>query len=688
MNLNPRSINRHLSFPVLVFIVGFACEIHAQSVDADSLAGFWTSAFDTAFCRSHWEESPTLVRTLLAKAEPDEAYNGIGNPFIEDPNSAGGIPKVNQAYVWGLTKSGDNVWFGTLANTVCSTIGTLMRIGGELHAFETPSVVCEYGNCAYDATVPEGNGDWRTPKIFRYDTQAGTLMDMTPDDALIQETYGFRSAGSLGDVVFLAGPGIGDDKKIRMFAFHAQTYEYLGSAEFPEYTNIRQWLVLEGVLYTSVKNAAGGGSVLRWRGDTEDPFQFEVVGNLDNDAAYLAAHEGRIYVTTWPSVTDPVTASFIISGLFMSPPVPEGGLTTAHAGLWQGVWNPYAYDPDLITSYLYGGGALASFDGYLYWGTIHIPFMSTLGHILFYGLSDSLTAFLGSYRPISIFRGRNLDSDDREIELVYGMSHLPVYTPDNLFTPKGGGRWEIVPNRMGAAPLFGPSGFCNFFNNYTWAMSVYDEQLFIGTMDWSYLYSDVLPILTEVLEIAIAEGSLQLPWYNHGADLFRFPRADSRAYAESLDGVGNYTSYGIRTMVSDDALYLGMANPMNLLTDLTDELPEGGWELIRLGNGSSGIKEGAFHPSAYEIYQNFPNPFNHETQIRYALPKAADVKLEIVDIRGRRVCSLASGKKDAGVHSVTWDGMDSRGFLMPSGVYMILMKTEACVKTSKIILIK
>lgn len=50
---------------------------------------------------------------------------------------------------------------------------------------------------------------------------------------------------------------------------------------------------------------------------------------------------------------------------------------------------------------------------------------------------------------------------------------------------------------------------------------------------------------------------------------------------KSLSGVGNYSSYVIRTMVAEeDALFLGMANPMNLQTDSTDDRPEGGWELI------------------------------------------------------------------------------------------------------------
>jgi hypothetical protein len=49
-------------------------------------------------------------------------------------------------------------------------------------------------------------------------------------------------------------------------------------------------------------------------------------------------------------------------------------------------------------------------------------------------------------------------------------------------------------------------------------------------------------------------------------------------------GLGNYLNYGIRSMTTDhrSALYLGMANPMNLRTDKSDDVPEGGWELIRL----------------------------------------------------------------------------------------------------------
>ncbi len=69
----------------------------------------------------------------------------------------------------------------------------------------------------------------------------------------------------------------------------------------------------------------------------------------------------------------------------------------------------------------------------------------------------------------------------------------------------------------------------------------------------------------------------------YGADLWRFTKTDGPAKAVSLSGVWNYTNYGVRNMVSTTgALYLGMANPMNLLTNPADEVPEGGWELIQL----------------------------------------------------------------------------------------------------------
>lgn len=548
----------------------------------EELKDFWLSNFKEdvtkGFC-------PPLQRQLLAKAEPDECFFGIGDPrnnYNPDFNNQscsdeGGSPKVNQAYVWGMAKSGDDLWFGTMANVHIIVIGAMISFMGEIPPpIETDSWVAEYGESKFAQppySLPPALGDWRPPRIFMYNTLDNTLLEKTPVDPLIATTLGIRSAGTLGNVMLLGGPMLGGGA-INLFAFNTETGAYLGSTSLSDYTNIRIWLVVDGVLYAGVGTATGG-KVLRWTGDASNPFNFEEVGNLDSDAAYIAFHEGRIFASTWPEFS----GGGAVAGLYMSPVVPEGGLTNAQADSWTKVWEVNDYEPDPVIAHSYGNGALASFDGYLYWGTMNVPFAGTLVHLNAYGIPENIeeiiAAILGTQRNISLFRGRNFDSDP-EIELIYGLSHLPKYVPNDPLDPTAGGEWEIAPNNMGVCPLYGLSGFGNYFNAYTWAMSVYDNQLFVGTFDWSYLFFDLLEsggVPEELLFLAEL-------FFCEGADLWRFSSSLLPAIPESLDGVGNYTNYGIRNMISDNAFYLGMANPMNLLTDPNE--PQGGWELIRL----------------------------------------------------------------------------------------------------------
>ena len=72
-----------------------------------------------------------LSNTLLGKAQPDECYvapgvdypNGIAgySPTAGPPCPLGSIEKSNQTYVWGLTRPGDSLWFGTGPNVYCTT---------------------------------------------------------------------------------------------------------------------------------------------------------------------------------------------------------------------------------------------------------------------------------------------------------------------------------------------------------------------------------------------------------------------------------------------------------------------------------------------------------------------------------------------------------------------------------------
>lgn len=71
------------------------------------------------------------------------------------------------------------------------------------------------------------------------------------------------------------------------------------------------------------------------------------------------------------------------------------------------------------------------------------------------------------------------------------------------------------------------------------------------------------------------------------------------------------------------------------------------------------------------IEGNTPNPFNPSTRITYRVAEDMDVRLEVLDIRGRRVRELVDGYREAGQHSVVWDGRDDSGMVVASGSYLI-----------------
>ncbi len=76
-------------------------------------------------------------------------------------------------------------------------------------------------------------------------------------------------------------------------------------------------------------------------------------------------------------------------------------------------------------------------------------------------------------------------------------------------------------------------------------------------------------------------------------------------------------------------------------------------------------------PKAFQLYQNFPNPFNPVTVIRYDVPVASIVTLKVYNLIGQRVQTLADEVKQAGSYSVRWNGTDDNGKQMTSGIYFV-----------------
>ncbi|MCG8604645.1 T9SS type A sorting domain-containing protein, partial [bacterium] len=88
------------------------------------------------------------------------------------------------------------------------------------------------------------------------------------------------------------------------------------------------------------------------------------------------------------------------------------------------------------------------------------------------------------------------------------------------------------------------------------------------------------------------------------------------------------------------------------------------------------------------LYANYPNPFNIETTIEYALPKDAKVQLRVFNLRGQLVRVLVDGFQKAGMKRVKWDGRNQDKKVVGTGVYFVRFKVGELRQSRKITLQK
>ena len=544
---------------------------------------------------------------VLKKATVDECFYGVGDERNQYPiaSPCGGQYKKNEAYIWGMTQFGDNIFFGTGANVMCLAVDSFIQI-------KTPyrrdgDLVCEFSHNV------DGYGDWRPPALHIYNKtthETRKLITPKPNDPawdLLKFTTGIRSAGTHpSGIVFLAGPNLADG--INMFAFNGRTGQLIGGKIMDDgYSNIRKMTVgSDGNLYVGFGNSEAsiekGGAIGRWAGnlaqifsgDTSTLFDFEIVGKgFDGGATELTEHDGRLFISTWPdrkkAWPNPERNT---GGIWMSPPLPLSA-DDIEPGKWQKMWAAGDYEPDPLVAGLIGGGASASFDGWFYWGTMHVPATSYQKWLAIYGEPTGRYADVkrrvvmeNVWREISLFRGRNFGTGQEEIELLYGGSSVfdnrTNERLNNQIIKQGGGipkpgeyrvyagdgyNWTNKMNLMDQKPKYGRGGFGNEWNNYTWTMTVFNNDLYVGTMDHGQL-------AMEDDQVADYDYTRRA---SYGGDLFKFESANMDANPVNRYGLGNEVNYGFRTIMNDGKnMYLGSANNANL------DSVRGGWELIKM----------------------------------------------------------------------------------------------------------
>jgi PKD repeat protein len=134
-----------------------------------------------------------------------------------------------------------------------------------------------------------------------------------------------------------------------------------------------------------------------------------------------------------------------------------------------------------------------------------------------------------------------------------------------------------------------------------------------------------------------------------------------------------------------DTIYLNRDNTdcsavfdeIRLARTFAGALPEGG--------GAAAAIE---LPTVFAGFPNHPNPFNPRTVLRFDLPSALPVSVEIYDARGRRVRTLLQGDLPAGSHQAVWDGCDDGGRPVVSGVYLSLVRAGRHEARGKMVLVR
>lgn len=101
-----------------------------------------------------------------------------------------------------------------------------------------------------------------------------------------------------------------------------------------------------------------------------------------------------------------------------------------------------------------------------------------------------------------------------------------------------------------------------------------------------------------------------------------------------------------------------------------------------------GVEDEKQIPMQYALENNYPNPFNPETTIKYRIPKTTKVSIDIYNVTGQKIRTIVSEEKQPGTYSVKWDGRNDFGRKVSSGIYLYRLQADNFIDTKKMILLK
>ncbi len=217
-----------------------------------------------------------------------------------------------------------------------------------------------------------------------------------------------------------------------------------------------------------------------------------------------------------------------------------------------------------------------------------------------------------------------------------------------------------------------------------------------GSIKRFMLMSSAYPVIRTGLDAGAMQGgdaislavdpALPLSGGNHL--IIRY--SDQDLYSSTGDPLENYLRiYRWDDGFADWALVGGAVDSSR--NEVSTEISAAGVYAAFTTNAPTGIDDhgsGSLLPEQFELGQNYPNPFNPSTTISFALPERAHIKLAIYNILGEQVRVLVDETRPAGRYEAVWDGRNSMGVSVASGVYLYTITTERFSDSKKMLLLK
>ncbi|MDP3023968.1 MAG: FlgD immunoglobulin-like domain containing protein [candidate division Zixibacteria bacterium] len=312
----------------------------------------------------------------------------------------------------------------------------------------------------------------------------------------------------------------------------------------------------------------------------------------------------------------------------------------------------------------------------------------------------------------AFFNYTDCDTQYHETNKVLNLINFSLFAPPGTLNPAGrpcGGvlirttaekvrgdiNLNLIAYEVGDAVLFS-----SYFIYGTGVFNI-DQQVQIANTD---INADGYPLslsdFVRMLRILTGDAT-PIPKPTPGSDLATIYMIGDKVSTNANLGAALFVFEGDVKVSTDLKNEQGVVNNqtrvlvyMNSNTGMTGQLLTAKGELVSVeaaDNFGRPVKTTVVNraiPTAYALNANYPNPFNPTTNISFALPIDSKVSLKIYNVAGQLVRTLVNETMVAGTHTVTWDGINSNGEKVASGIYFYKLNAGDYSKTMKMVMTK